>query len=139
MAVVICLSFQSYYHLMQICLPFHCLRNHHVIYKLLPTNNRLLIYNVIQLCLVANILLMREWSHVFLLLAIALAWKWQSASLAFQRAICDRTIKQLLNSVSQKMVICQCLPDQSFASAFGSGKLICLPLTNHNILLNFIQ
>ena len=38
--------------------------------------------NVIQLFLAANtILLMRKWNHAFLLLAIALAWKWQIASL----------------------------------------------------------
>ena len=37
---------------------------------------------VIQLCLATNnILLMRKWNHAFLLLAIALAWKWQIASL----------------------------------------------------------
>ena len=34
-------------------------------------------------------------------------------------------IKQLLNSVIAKnIVICQCLADQLFASAFGFGKLI---------------
>ena len=38
--------------------------------------------NAVQLCLAANnILLMRKWNHNFLLLAIALAWKWQIASL----------------------------------------------------------
>ena len=31
-------------------------------------------------------------------------------------------IKQLLNSISQNIVICQCLADQLFASAFGIGK-----------------
>ena len=34
----------------------------------------------------------------------------------------DRMIKQLLNSRSQNIVICQCLADQLFASAFGFGK-----------------
>ena len=34
--------------------------------------------NVIQLFLAADtILLMRKWNHTFLLLAIALVWKWQ--------------------------------------------------------------
>ena len=38
--------------------------------------------NAVQLCLAANnILLMRKWNHNFLLLAIALAWKWHIASL----------------------------------------------------------
>ena len=38
--------------------------------------------NAVQLCLAANnILLMRKWNHDFLLLAIALAWKWQIALL----------------------------------------------------------
>ena len=38
--------------------------------------------NVVQLFLAANaILLMRKWNHAFLLLAIALAWKWQITSL----------------------------------------------------------
>ena len=37
-------------------------------------------------------------------------------------------------------MICQCLTDQLFASTFGFGKkLICLPQTNHDILLNLIQ
>ena len=43
--------------------------------------------NVVQLCLVANnILFMRKGNHAFLLLAVALALKWQIASLIFQRA-----------------------------------------------------
>ena len=33
-------------------------------------------------------------------------------------------IKQLLNSVIANIVICQCLADQLFASAFGFGKYI---------------
>ena len=64
--------------------------------------------NVVQLCLAANtgnILLMRKWNHAFLLLAIALGWKWQSASLPDEdihykkkNKLGDRMIKQLLNS-----------------------------------------
>ena len=50
-----------------------------------------------------NILLVRKWNHAFLLLAIALAWKWQSASLPEdihkkKNKLGDRMIKQLLNS-----------------------------------------
>ena len=45
-------------------------------------NNCVVMRNVVQLFLAANtILLMRKWNHAFLLLAIALAWKWQIASL----------------------------------------------------------
>ena len=33
----------------------------------------------------------------------------------------DRMIKQLLNSLSQNIVICQCLAEQIFASAFAAS------------------
>ena len=37
-------------------------------------------FNVVQLCLAANnILLVCKWNHAFLLLAIAVSWKWQIA------------------------------------------------------------
>ena len=36
----------------------------------------------------------------------------------------DQMIKQLLNSVTPNIVICQCLADQLFASAFNFGKYI---------------
>ena len=37
-------------------------------------------FNVVQLCLAANnILLVRKWNHAFLLFAIAVSWKWQIA------------------------------------------------------------
>ena len=36
----------------------------------------------------------------------------------------EQMIKQLLNSVIANIVICQCLADQLFASAFGLGKYI---------------
>ena len=63
--------------------------------------------NVVQLCLAANnILLMRKWSHAFLLLAIAFAWKWQIVSNPWVYSLRnnhgDRMIKQLLNSVIAK-------------------------------------
>ena len=49
--------------------------------KLPTTDNVLLKRNVVQPCLAANnILPMRKWNHAFLLLAVALAWKWQIAS-----------------------------------------------------------
>ena len=78
--------------------------------------------NAVQLCLAANnILHMRKGNRAFLLLAIALAWKWQIASLPEDihkiNKLGDRMIKQLLNSVTQDIVICQCLADQLFASA----------------------
>ena len=34
----------------------------------------------------------------------------------------DRMIKQLLNSLSQNIMICQCLAEQIFTSAFAFGK-----------------
>ena len=39
------------YHSLQMFLPFHWVRAHHVTYKSLPTNNGLLMPNVTQLCL----------------------------------------------------------------------------------------
>ena len=64
------------YHSRQNFLPFHWPKAHHVTCKWLPTNNGLLMHNVVQLylakCLAANnILLMRKWNHAFLPLAIA--------------------------------------------------------------------
>ena len=63
--------------------------------------------NAVQQCLAANnILLMRKGNRAFLLLAIALAWKWQIASLPkdidWKNKLGDRMIKQLLNSVIAK-------------------------------------
>ena len=53
--------------------------------QITATNNVLLMHTVIQLCLAClaanKILLMRERNHAFLLVAIALEWKWQIASL----------------------------------------------------------
>ena len=46
------------------------------------------------------------------------ARKW----LKYENMLGDRMIKQLLNSVMQNSVICQCLADQLFASAFGFAK-----------------
>ena len=47
-----------------------------------------------------NILLMRKWKHAFLLLAIAITWYWQIASLPehihLKNKLGDRMIKQLL-------------------------------------------
>ena len=72
--------------------------------------------NVIQLCLAANnILLMREWNHAFLLLAIALAWKWQIASQMIKNKLSDRMIRQFWIWLSQNILTR--LADQLFASA----------------------
>ena len=50
-----------YYHSMQTFLPFHWPKAQQVTCKWLPTNNGLLMRNVVQLCLAANnILLMRK-------------------------------------------------------------------------------
>ena len=58
-------------------------------------------------CMVANnILLMRKWSHAFLLPVIARTWKWQIASnpwvYLLKNKLGDRMIKHLLNSVIAK-------------------------------------
>ena len=63
--------------------------------------------NAVQQCWAAkNILLKRKGNRAFLLLAIALAWKWQIASLPedihWKNKLGDRMIKQLLNSVVAK-------------------------------------
>ena len=63
--------------------------------------------NGVQLCLAANnILHMRKGNRAFLLLAIALAWKRQMASLPEdiqqKNKLGDRMKKQLLNSVIAK-------------------------------------
>ena len=68
------ISNKYYYHSMQMFLPFHWPRAHHVTCKLLPTNNGVLMRNAAQLCLAANnILHMCKGNHAFLLLVIALA------------------------------------------------------------------
>ena len=70
--------------------------------------------NVVQFCLAgSNILLMSKWNHTFLLLAIALAWKWHIASIASQR--------YSKNKLGDPML------------------MICLPLKIHDILLNLLQ
>ena len=85
--------------------------------------------NAVQLCLAANnILHMRKGNCAFLLLAIALAWKWQIASLPEDihskkqtQWLNDKTIIELGYHIIS-IVICQCLADQLFASAFSFGK-----------------
>ena len=72
--MIIIVNNNDYYHSMQMFLPFHWPRAHHVTCKQLPTNNGVLIRNAVQLCLAANnILHMRKGNNGFLLLAIALA------------------------------------------------------------------
>ena len=46
------------------------------------------------------------------------ARKW----LKYENKLGNRMVKQLLNSVMQNILICQCLADQLFASAFGFAK-----------------
>ena len=70
--------------------------------------------NAVQLCLAANnILHMRKGNRAFLLLAIALVWKWQIASL-------PKDIHLKKNKLGDQMITD--LADQLFASAFGIGK-----------------
>ena len=57
----------------------------------------------------------------------------------FLKGSCDPMIKQLLNLVISKsraenIVICQCLADYLFAP-----KLISSPMTNYDILLDFVR
>ena len=91
------------HHSMQIFLPFHWTRGQHVSYKWLPTNDGLLMRNVVQLCLTACSLI-RKWNNAFFLLAIALALKWQFFSQIIKKIkrLGHRMIKQLLNSVIAK-------------------------------------
>ena len=50
--------------------------------KFLDSGIRIPLHGAIQLFLAANIIvLLRKWNHAFLLLAIALGWKWQIASI----------------------------------------------------------
>ena len=71
-------------------------------------------------CMVTNnILLMRKWSHAFLLPVIARAWKWQIASNPWvhllKNKLGDRMIKHLLNSVIKKTWF------------FSASQINCLP------------
>ena len=85
--------------------------------------------NVVQLGLAANnILHICKGNRAFSFLRALL--RENGRSLRFPRIFIknnklgDRMIKQLLNSVIANIVICQCLADQLFASAFGFGKYI---------------
>ena len=87
--------------------------------------------NVVQLCLAASkILLMRKWKHAFLhsrdrsCVKMADRFAGVSRRYSLKNKLGDQMIKQLLNSVIPNIVICQCLADQLFASAFGLGKYI---------------
>jgi len=49
-------------------------------------------------------------------------------------------MKNYWTQLLQDIMICQLIADQLFAWVFGFGKyLICLPLTNHDILLKIFQ
>ena len=110
--------------------------------------------NVVQLCLAANnILLMRKWNHAFLLLAIALAWKWQIASLPedihWKNKLGDRMIKQLLNSViakyrdlslSHHSIICLSLQLRQivyWSARHWQITIVCLTSSNVNYFLTY--
>ena len=99
---------------------------------------RELMCNVVQLCLAANnIRLMRKGNHFFLLLAITLAWKWQIASLPEDirqktNAVIECWNNNYWTQLSQNIVICQCLADQLFASAFGWQITIFCLTSSHN-------
>ena len=99
---------------MQIFLPFHWPSTHHVTCKELSTNNGLLMCNIVsQLCLAAkNILLMHKWNHAFLLLVIALAWKWQS--FIKKTKLVNKREDNYWTLLLQFMVIYHCLTDQLF-------------------------
>ena len=100
-----------------------------------------------------NVLLMRKWNHSFLLLVIALAWKWQIASLTIQRAIFnkkqagDRMIRQLLNSVlakyryfsvSRRSIIClscRLRPNYNWSARHWQIMIFCSTSSNNCQLL----
>ena len=69
----------------------------------LPTNNSLLMRNVIQLCLAANnILFMRKRKHAWYVIAWKKADRFASRRYSLKNKLGDRMIKQLLNSVITK-------------------------------------
>jgi len=92
--------------------------------------------NAVQLCLAANnILHVCKGNRAFLLLAIALAWKWQIASppegIHEKNKLGDRMIKQLLNSViakyrdlsvSHRSIICLSLQLQQIIDLLATDK-----------------
>ena len=102
-----------------------------------PTNNGLLMRNVVQLCLAANNnLLIRKRKHAFLL-AIALAWKWLIASLPQ-----DITKKQTRWSSDKTIIELGYRKISWFVGVSQINYLpqpICLPVTNHVILFNLVQ
>ena len=108
---------------MQIFLPFHWPSTHHVTCKELSTNNGLLMCNIVsQLCLAAkNILLMHKWNHAFLLLVIALAWKWQFPKVSLKKQSWWTNEKTIIE-------LCYCNL-WWFTIVSQISYLICLPLT----------
>ena len=90
-----------------------------------------------QLCLARNnILLIHKWHYAFLLLAIALAWKWQIPLLPKDIQTWWSNDKTIIELVYWKISWFISVSQPLFS--FGK-KLICSPLTNHNILLSLIQ
>ena len=94
--------------------------------------------NGVQLCLAANnILHMRKGNRAFLLLAIALAWKRQMASLPEdiqqKNKLGDRMKKQLLNSViakyrdlsvSRRSIICLSLQPRQIIDLLATDDIL---------------
>ena len=90
-----------------------------------------------RLCLARNnILLIHKWHYAFLLLAIALAWKWQIPFLPKDIQTWWSNDKTIIELVYWKISWFISVSQPLFS--FGK-KLICSPLTNHNILLSLIQ
>ena len=80
-------------------------------------------HNIVQRRLAANILLMYKWNHAFLLVVLALAWKWQIFIKKQTWWFTDKAIiERWLNSVVSQI-----------------NDLLRSPLTNHDILLNLVQ
>ena len=94
-----------------------------------------------------NIQLRRIWNHAFVLLKIALSWKWQIAHLAswiysLKSKLGDWMVTQLLHSVAAKY---RDLSVSRRSIIYHSLRLpqiidlICPPLTNHDILLSLVK
>ena len=105
-------------------LPFHWPKAHHMTCEQLPSNKGLLMRNyVILLCLAANnILLMLERNHAPFspfcdcsFVKMAASWRYLS-----KNKLAHWMIKQYYwTQLSKIIMICQCLTDKLFASAFG--------------------
>ena len=130
-----------YYHSWQFFFPFHWLRAHHMTCKQLPTNNGLLMRNVIQLCLLQIIFC----SYVKKTMLFSFLQKlWQIASLAEDiffkkqtRWSNDKTIIELGYckyhdlSVSRRSILC--------LSLWLRQKINLLPTDKPNFLKSIVN